>query len=58
MNNTSSLFNVNTEQTSGGGPKMDKNTGKHTRPLNKPNTVLAINIRKYDLQSKNQTFET
>lgn len=39
--------------TSAGGPNMYKNTGKHTRPLNKPKIVVAINIRKYDLQSDN-----
>jgi len=37
------------KQTSGGGPHMGKNTGKHTRPLNNPNPVLEINMRKYDL---------
>lgn len=39
--------------TSAGGPNMYKNTGKHTRPLNKPKIVVATNIRKYDLQSNN-----
>lgn len=32
------------EQTSGEGPKIDRNTGKHTRPLNNPNPVFAINM--------------
>jgi len=44
------------KQTSGGGPYIDKNTGKHTRPLNNPNTVLEINMRKYDLQLNIKTL--
>jgi len=43
-------------QTSGGGPYIDKNTGKHTRPLNNPNTVLEINKRKYNLQLNIKTL--
>lgn len=38
------------KQTSGDGPNMDRNTGKQTRPLNKPQTVSASNMSKYDLQ--------
>jgi len=44
------------KQTSGGGPYINKNTGKHTRPLNNPNTVLAINMRKYNLQLNIKTL--
>jgi len=44
------------KHTSGGGPYINKNTGKHTRPLNNPNTVLAISMKKYNLKLNIKTL--